>query len=129
MIRKNWARLVDALADRGVPLYMACDPLDDMGVPSWAVFSALVFVAIFALFFVLFPGVKYTLDVTTTPGARVTVSYGEERLTTIAEGGTASFRLPLGASATVKITMAGCNGTAIGIEMYDHYALDQPLQC
>ncbi|MFC2174423.1 hypothetical protein ACFLQ2_00950 [archaeon] len=129
MIQEKWAGIVDSLADKGVPLYLVADPLDDHGIPSWAVLAAIWLVLVFGLVFVLFPGVKYSLDITTTPGAKVLVTYDEAQLTSTAETGTVSFKLPLGAAANVKITMAGCEGESLEVVMIDHYEFEKELVC
>ena len=129
MVSDSWARFVDSLADRGIPLYVVADPLDDLGMPSWAVLAALGLVFMFLVAFVLFPGVKYSLDVTTTPGARVTVSYGNTRLTSVAEAGKVSFSVPLAAQINVKITKNGCEGASMEHVMDDHYGFEKQLEC
>ncbi|MCK4327693.1 MAG: hypothetical protein KAW41_04420 [Candidatus Diapherotrites archaeon] len=125
----RWNDFVDGLEARGIPLYVLTDPIEGLGLPSWAVLTAIGLIILFGLAFLLFPGVKYRLDITTTPGARVTVVYGEQRLTSMAEDGTASFSLPLGAQLNVKITKNGCEGKSVDLVMIDNYAIEKPLDC
>jgi len=129
MVASRWAKIVNSLADRGIPLYMVTDPLDDAGLPSWAVLGAIVLVLVAAVAFVAFPVAKAPLDVTTTPGARVIVSYGEERLSKTATNGTAVFHVPLGSSASVTITKHGCSDESVDIDVVDSYSMDKPLVC
>ncbi len=129
MISEKWSELVTALADRGIPLYRITDPIDGAGLPSWAVLAAVLLVLGAAVAFVLFPVAKASLTVTTTPGARVIVSYDEGRLSKTATNGTAVFSVPLGAHVSVTITKSGCQDGKAGIDMVDSYAMDRPLVC
>ena len=129
MIHEIWEQFINTLAEKGVPLYRLTDPLDDAGVPSWAIALALALILFFALVFVVFPGIKYSLTVTTTPDARVTVTYGEARAFQKAENGTAVFSVPLGASASIQISKEGCEGTSVEVTMFDHYAFEKRLVC
>ena len=129
MISEKWSELVTALADRGIPLYRLTDPLDDAGVPSWAVLAAVLLVLGAAVAFVLFPVAKASLAVTTTPGARVIVSYGEERLSKTATDGTVAFSVPLGAHVSVTITKSGCQDEKVDIDLVDSYSMEKMLVC
>jgi len=129
MISKKWSELVNALADRGVPLYVVTDPLDDAGLPSWAVLLAILIIFMAMVVFVVFPVAKARLDVTTTPGAKVIVSYGEERLSKIADGGNAVFSVPLGSSVSITISKNGCENGKVDVELVDSYSVNKMLSC
>lgn len=129
MISERWAELVSALADRGIPLYAVTDPIDNANVPSWAVLAAVGMVLVAALVFVVFPMAKVGLTVTTTPGAKVVVAYGEARLSKTATDGTAQFQVPLGSTVNVKITKENCTGESLDVLMLDQYAFEKALAC
>ncbi len=129
MIHEKWTEFVDSLAEKGIPLYFVTDPLDDAGIPSWAIVTAIVFILFFAIIFVVFPGIKFGLEVQTNDGARVTVSYGEIRHTSKTVNNTTTFKIPLGATVNVKITKDGCEGESIDLLMIDDYSLQKQLIC
>ena len=120
---------MNALGERGVPLYFLTDPIDDAGVPSWAVLLAMGMVLFFALVFFVFPVAKASVTVETTPGTKVIVSYAEERLIETAETGTAVFSVPLGSGATITLSRNGCETETIELMVLDSYRLEKQLQC
>lgn len=125
----SWNDLVTSLADRGIPLYKVTDPIDDAGIPSWAVILAVIMVLAAAVVFVFFPVAKAPLSVTTTPGARIIISYGEERLSRTATNGTAVFSVPLGTHVSVIITKDGCEDATTEIDLVDSYSMKKMLAC
>ena len=129
MVSKHWAELVNSLADRGIPLYVITDPLDEAGLPSWAVLGAVMLVVFAILVFSIFPVAKAGLTISTTTGAKVIVGYGEEKLTSTAGIEALQFSVPLGTSVNVKITKDGCEAESIEIAMLDHYTLEKLLVC
>ena len=129
MISERWAEAINSLADRGIPLYFITDRMDDAGIPSWAVLGAIGLVLFAVLAFLLFPMAKTTLGVDTTPGSKVIVSYGEEKVTSTTETGQIEFSVPLGSAVNVKITKGGCEAESIEIVMLDQYTLNKPLVC
>jgi len=112
-----------------VPLYVLTDALDDVGIPSWAVAIAAALILFFALVFVITPGIKYDLTVTTDDGATVKVMYGEKSVSGKAVNGTVTLQVPLGADANIKISKNGCAGESMQHVMIDDYAFEKRLNC
>lgn len=129
MISERWAEIVNSLADRGIPLYRITDPIDDAGLPSWAVFLAIGIIVFALLVFFIFPVAKHTLVVTTTPGAKVIVGYDGERVSKTVQVDPVEFRIPIGSTARVTITKQGCTTENIEIAMLDSYVLRKMLIC
>ncbi|MFC2174421.1 collagen binding domain-containing protein [archaeon] len=110
-VETKWYSLLDALSDKGVPVYKLVDPIENMGIPSFPLFVGGLIVLLALVAFLLIGGAGGpALTVTVTSGgaplAGATVIAGDYEATTN-EDGIAGLDHP-GEGIDIQITKENC---------------------